>query len=232
MKVSNTLIAKIDCFSSFDEAVNQYKFSHGLFVSSNAESLFNNELTHIIMSNDNIHCYPDGVGATVALKSRLKKKSVKIPGCELWLAILKNRCETGPCKIALLGATQEVVSEVSVKISALYKNAEIVYTRNGYDIDKVIVVADILRLKPDLVFIATGQPSQELLGIDMIANNLSISVFGVGGSFDLFVGKVNRAPKLMVKLKLEWLYRLYLQPYRAKRIFTALFNVIKIVVTK
>lgn len=229
MKVNNSLLEQIDCFSSFDEAVQHYKFTQGLFISSNAESLFNEDIVNIIMQNKNVHCYPDGVGATLVLRSKLKRKSVKVPGCELWLAVLKERCRIGKCKIALLGAKQDVVTKVSSKILALHENAHIVYERNGYDIDANQVVADITAAEPDIVFIATGQPSQEIFGEAISIANPKASVFCIGGSFDLFADKVNRAPKVMVKLNLEWLYRIYVQPHRAHRTFPALFNVMKIV---
>ena len=41
---------------------------------------------------------------------------------------------------------------------------------------------------------------------------------GVGGSFDVFAGNVKRAPKWMIKLGLEWLYRVSKQPWRIKRL--------------
>jgi len=229
MKINNSLLEKIDCFRSFDEAVERYKTTKGLFISSNAESLFNDEIINIIVQNDNVHCYPDGVGATLILHSKLNKKSVKVPGCELWLAILKERCLAGECKVVLLGAKQEVVAKVSSKIQALHRNAQIVYERNGYDIDINKVVADITAVEPDIVFIATGQPSQEVFGEIISNKNPEASVFCIGGSFDLFADKVNRAPKLMVKLNLEWLYRIYVQPHRARKTLPALFNVIKVV---
>ena len=41
---------------------------------------------------------------------------------------------------------------------------------------------------------------------------------GVGGSFDLYSGKVKRAPKFMINLGLEWLYRVLNEPFRIKRL--------------
>ena len=50
---------------------------------------------------------------------------------------------------------------------------------------------------------------------------LDCSIFmGVGGSFDLYSGKVRRAPNLMINLGLEWLYRVWNDPYRIKRLFS------------
>ena len=109
------------------------------------------------------------------------------------------------------------------------ENAQIVYERNGYDIDSKKVYEDIKAADPDIVFIATGQPSQEIFGNEISTNIPKAAVFCIGGSFDLFADKVSRAPKMMVKLNLEWLYRIYIQPHRAHRVFPALFNVIKVI---
>ena len=181
------------------------------------------------MQNKNVHCYPDGVGATLVLNSKLNKRSVKVPGCELWLAVLKERCFAGECKIALLGAKQDVVTKVASQLLRLHSNAKIVYERNGYDIDAKKVVDDITAAEPDIIFIATGQPSQEVFGAAISTNNPNASVYCIGGSFDLFANKVNRAPKLMVKFNLEWLYRIFIQPHRARKTLPALFNVMKVV---
>ena len=41
---------------------------------------------------------------------------------------------------------------------------------------------------------------------------------GVGGSFDVFAGNVKRAPKWMINMGLEWLYRVSKEPWRIKRL--------------
>ena len=75
----------------------------------------------------------------------------------------------------------------------------------------------------DVLFVAYGAPRQEL----WIARNLdkltSVCVaVGIGGSFDFISGNVKRAPAVMRKFGLEWLFRLFVQPSRFKRIFNAL----------
>ena len=63
-----------------------------------------------------------------------------------------------------------------------------------------------------------GSPRQEIF-IDKILHDSNIKIFmGVGGVFDVFAGKVNRAPKWMISLGLEWLYRTIKEPFRIKRL--------------
>ena len=70
-----------------------------------------------------------------------------------------------------------------------------------------------------MVLVALGIPQQELLIYNNL-NNFNKGIFiGVGGSFDVLSGTKKRAPKLFIKLKLEWLYRIVCEPKRLKRFF-------------
>jgi N-acetylglucosaminyldiphosphoundecaprenol N-acetyl-beta-D-mannosaminyltransferase len=75
-----------------------------------------------------------------------------------------------------------------------------------------------------------GSPKQETFIIKYM-DRLNVKVFmGVGGSFDVISGEVNRAPKWMINLGLEWLYRVAKEPFRIKRLSSIpkfLFKVIK-----
>ena len=71
--------------------------------------------------------------------------------------------------------------------------------------------------KPDIVLIALGIPLQEKL-INKHINDFKKGIFiGVGGSFDVLSGSKKRAPKLFIKLNLEWLYRILREPKRISR---------------
>ena len=72
-------------------------------------------------------------------------------------------------------------------------------------------------MQPDICLVALGIPEQELL-INKYFNKFKKGIFiGVGGSFDVLSGHKKRAPKLMIKLHLEWLYRIIKEPKRFKR---------------
>ena len=75
------------------------------------------------------------------------------------------------------------------------------------------------KVKPDIILVALGIPNQEKL----IYKNLSKfdkGIFvGVGGSFDVISGCKKRAPKIFVRLKLEWLYRITVEPSRLNRFY-------------
>ena len=98
--------------------------------------------------------------------------------------------------------------------------------------DDESIVNDVRKTQPDFVFVALGMPRQE----QWIANNIdsfSKGVFmGVGGSFDVVAGEVQRAPEIWIKLNLEWLYRLIKQPSRFKRILKVFEFIFRMIIRK
>ena len=103
-----------------------------------------------------------------------------------------------------------------------FENINIVYVQDGYFKDDERVMNDLKILQPRLVLCALGSPKQE----EFIAKSKTMlpdSLFiGVGGSFDVWSGVVQRAPEIYQKLGLEWLYRTVKEPQRFKRIFPTL----------
>ena len=91
--------------------------------------------------------------------------------------------------------------------------------RNGYiktDEEKRQLIDDIVEKKPDVVFVAMGSPKQELLMEEIQRQHRAIFQ-GLGGSFDVYTGHVQRAPKWWVEHNLEFAYRLIKEPKRLKR---------------
>ena len=175
------------------------------------------EFDKILMDKDTI-IVPDGIG--VLKGSKLLSYNIKetIPGVELCNDIFKILNDNNK-SIYLFGAKKEVVEKLKNNLILKYPNLNIIGVENGYVTDKQKVFEDIKLLKPDAVLVALGIPEQELL----IYNNLKDfdkGVFmGVGGSFDVLSGFKKRAPKIIRKLNLEWLYRVLCEPKRLKRFF-------------
>ncbi|MCY9420080.1 WecB/TagA/CpsF family glycosyltransferase, partial [Bacillus paralicheniformis] len=83
--------------------------------------------------------------------------------------------------------------------------------------DKEAVAKRIAKAKPDMVFVALGYPHQERFICKYKHLFPKAIAIGLGGSFDVFSGTVKRAPNLLIRLNLEWLYRLVTNPSRWKR---------------
>ena len=73
--------------------------------------------------------------------------------------------------------------------------------------------------KPDVVLVALGVPMQEKLIYEHLKDFDKGIFVGVGGSFDVISGSKKRAPKIFLKLNLEWLYRIAFSPARWKRFY-------------
>ena len=204
-------------FSSFDEIIDYVSDKKGILVAINAEKILHaTDQTRDII-NRNIG-YSDGIGAVMALKKHGCTDAVKIPGCVLWLKIVEKLVPQGK-SFYLVGGKQEVIEKTITRLKEDFKGIQIVGYRNGYiktDKEKQDLIADIVDKKPDVVFVAMGSPKQELLMEEMNKRHRAIYQ-GLGGSFDVYTGHVERAPKWWVEHNLEFAYRLVKQPSRIKR---------------
>jgi UDP-N-acetyl-D-mannosaminouronate:lipid I N-acetyl-D-mannosaminouronosyltransferase len=204
-------------FKSSEELIGFVEEHMGILVAINAEKILNaTEQTRGIINRNIGYC--DGVGAVMALKKKGCNEVVKIPGCELWLKIIEAWYEKGK-SFYLVGAQPEVIRVTVEKLHEEYSGINIVGYRDGYirsEIEKKALLDDIAEKKPDVVFVAMGSPKQELLMEEMQQAHSAVYQ-GLGGSFDVFVGNVERAPQWWVKHNLEWAYRLIRQPSRISR---------------
>lgn len=195
-----------------DYAFNQRK----ILIAVNAEKILHatNESRELI--NRSIG-YPDGIGAVWALKKNGFASVVKIPGCELWLDIVNTYYKTK--SFYLVGSKQQIIEATVSKLRSSFEGINICNYRNGYiktEFEEQELVDDIVKQKPEVVFIAMGSPKQEQL-MERIQKNYSAVYQGLGGSFDVYTGNVKRAPKWWINNNLEWAYRLINQPSRIKR---------------
>ena len=199
------------------EALIEYSIKHQkILVAINAEKILHatDESRDII--NRNLG-YPDGIGAIWALKKKGIKEVVKIPGCELWLNIIKKHYKAK--SFYLVGGKQAVIENTVIKLKTQFEGIHICNFRNGYiktETEELALLKDIKKYKPDVVFVAMGSPKQEKL-MERIQKSHDAVYQGLGGSFDVYIGAVKRAPEWWVKNNMEWTYRLLSQPSRIKR---------------
>lgn len=174
----------------------------------------NPELMELI--NAATYQIPDGIG--IILASKLKRGSIRsrVTGVDMMARLLKFAAEEGH-RVFMYGAKPEVVTQAAENIQKKYPAITIAGTQHGYEQDQSKVVAKINESKADILFVAMGSPRQELW-IREHMDGLHAKVFqGVGGSFDVFAGHVQRAPKVYRDMGLEWFYRLMKEPQRFKR---------------
>ena len=119
----------------------------------------------------------------------------------------------------LFGAKQEVIEKMQEKIKKDYPQIQLLGAKNGYTEDKQKVFEEIEKLQPDVVLVALGAPMQEKIIYQNLKKFQKGIFIGVGGSLDVLSGSKKRAPKIFIKLNLEWLYRIALHPKRWKRFY-------------
>lgn len=214
--ISSVRGINIYSFKSHDELIEFVGERKGILVAINAEKILHaTDLTRSIINRNIGYC--DGVGAVMAMKKQGHKDVVKIPGCELWLKIIGAWNESGK-SFYLVGSKPEVIDATVAKLREDFPQIVIAGYRDGYirPEEKELLLQDIEEKKPDVVFVAMGSPKQELLMEEMLHRHPAVYQ-GLGGSFDVYVGNVARAPRWWIDHNLEWAYRLIKQPSRFMR---------------
>ncbi len=203
-------------FKSEAELLSFVDNQKGILVAINAEKILHASQEMRAIINRNIG-YCDGAGAQLALKQKGFKEACKVPGCELWLKIIERFHKEKT--FYLVGGKPQIIEETVAKLKSQFEGINIVGYRDGYlkkDKDRENLINDIVEKKPDVVFIAMGSPKQELLMEDISKRHKAIFQ-GLGGSFDVYTGHVQRAPKWWVDHNMEFAYRLLREPKRIKR---------------
>jgi N-acetylglucosaminyldiphosphoundecaprenol N-acetyl-beta-D-mannosaminyltransferase len=159
-------------------------------------------------------------GMPVVWASRLLGRPLKerVTGIDLFEALMKRSAEKG-WRVFLLGAREEVVGGVARIYPARYPGLTLAGYRNGYwkPEEEEGVVAAIAATRPDILFVAISSPRKEAFLARYQAAMRVPFAMGVGGTFDVAVGLVSRAPVWMQKAGLEWFYRFLQEPRRMFR---------------
>ncbi len=187
-----------------------------LILSLNAEIIMKAEGSISDIINRNIG-YADGFGTVLALRQKGVKNVARIPGCELWLKFIEEYHDRKT--FYLIGATEDIIKLTVEKLRNSYPAIDIVGYRNGYiktKEERQELIEDVKQKQPDFVFVAMGFPVQEYLMTDLYVVHPAIYL-NLGGSFDVFTGKVSRAPYWIQKIGMEWFYRFATHPSRYKR---------------
>ena len=160
---------------------------------------------------------PDTAGIVWSASMLHGKKIKKVAGIDLLQKLAERGAQKG-YDFYFLGSQEGVAEKAAENLRERYPSLNIAGTHHGYFRGKdEEVIEEIKKVKPDILIIAMGVPSQEkwaYKNLEKLAVPVSI---GVGGSFDVLSGKLDRAPAWMIKLNIEWLYRLYREPSRFMR---------------
>ena len=199
-----------------DELLSEAK--NHMVVTPNAEIAYmaakDKELGEILNNSDMV--VADGIGVVYASKIYGTPVKQKVAGVELGERVLENASKSGK-GVFFLGAKPGVGELAAEKLLEKYPGINFVGIRDGYFKDDDAVIAEINASGAEILFVCLGAPKQEKW---MAQNKEKISarlMLGLGGALDSYAGTVKRAPKIFIKLGLEWFYRLIKEPKRAGR---------------
>ena len=160
---------------------------------------------------------PDGVG--IIKGARILKRPLKerVPGVELGENLLPKMAEKG-LSLYILGGKPGVAERAASRFKEKYPGLIIAGASDGYFKDDCEAVEKINASGADVCFVCMGAPRQEYFMCDNIGKLKAGLLLALGGAVDVYAGDAARAPKIFIKLGLEWFYRLLKQPARIGRI--------------
>jgi N-acetylglucosaminyldiphosphoundecaprenol N-acetyl-beta-D-mannosaminyltransferase len=166
--------------------------------------------------------FPDGTGAYLSMKALGYYPNEKTAGIELGEGLISESAKHG-YKVFLLGAKPGIAGKAAARLSHKYKGLKVCGYHHGYfekdGKENGRVIDKINRSGADVLFVCFGFPAQE----EWIRKNLpcleSVKLAaGLGGSLDVWSGKVKRAPFFVSEIGLEWLWRIAKDPKRIPRV--------------
>ena len=156
-------------------------------------------------------------GMSVVWASRLLGQPMpeRVAGVDLMFRLFELADRRG-FRVYCLGATEEVSATIEANLARDYPGLVLAGRRNGYfdASDEEAIANDIANAQPHILLVAMTSPKKENFMGRWSATMSVPVVHGVGGSFDVYAGLVERAPEAWQNLGLEWLYRVKQEPGR------------------
>jgi N-acetylglucosaminyldiphosphoundecaprenol N-acetyl-beta-D-mannosaminyltransferase len=160
----------------------------------------------------------DGMGIVWATRLLGAPTPERVTGTDT-LPELAKRCATQGYRLYLLGAAPGVAEAAATRLQEIAPGLQIAGTYAGSPAsdEEDEIIARIRTAQADIVCVAYGAPAQELWIYRNLASLPAAVAMGVGGAYDFLSGRQLRAPGIMRRFGLEWLYRLYREPWRWRR---------------
>lgn len=201
-------------------------------VTANAEIIMmcqNDEKYNSIVGQEADIVLADGAGAVWAGRHLGHNVPERVAGFDLYNELLKLSAEKGYTSY-FFGGSPGIAEAAKAKAEGLYPGVKVVGCHDGYFKPEQIpqIIEEINNSGADMLFVALGAPKQEYWLKENRTKLQAPILMGIGGSFDVLAGKMERAPKWMQDASLEWAFRLYKQPSRFMRMMALPKFVLKV----
>lgn len=165
---------------------------------------------------------PDGIGISVGARMLGSPIGQRITGIDFGTELLRLAQKEG-YSVFLLGGAKGVAEAARDNLKGQMPGLNICGCNDGYfeksGKENESVIKKINKVSPDILFVCFGCPAQEVWIHENVSKLRSVKVaMGLGGSLDVWSGRLKRAPRFMQKSGTEWLYRVLREP-RRMRIF-------------
>lgn len=164
---------------------------------------------------------PDGISIVIAMKLLLGRNIKKIAGADLFYFEM-NRINSRKGKCFFLGSNDEVLKKIKERAVKEFPNVTIEYfsppyRSQFYEDENKKMIELISNYEPDVLFVGMTAPKQEKWTYSQYDLIKAGHICCIGAVFDFYAGTKKRAPRWMIGIGLEWLYRLFKEPKRLWR---------------
>lgn len=203
-----------------DFLMNEQEIKQGKLIAINAEKVITSESDPAMQKllSQAEYKYADGISIVRSITKKYPQYQgiERVAGADLWQALMQRAGQLR-VPVFLVGSKAETLADVKRKLAEW--NVNIVGEQDGYfpEDQADTLIEKIAESGAKFVTVAMGSPKQEKFMLKAQQYYPQALYMGVGGTYDVFTGRVKRAPKGWQKLGLEWLYRLLSQPTRWRR---------------
>ena len=213
----------LDNYTLFNEPLSTIKAPKVLINTINAHSFNTVQIDKDFgeaLESSNI-LLPDGVSVVWAMRMLTGKKLKKVAGADLFFYEMK-RLNTIGGKCFFLGSSNDTLQLILKRAAIEYPNVKVYSYSPPYkpvfgEEDNKAMIDEVNAVQPDVLFIGMTAPKQEKWAHSHFDELQVGHVCCIGAVFDFYAGKINRAPNWMIKIGMEWFYRLVKEPKRMWR---------------
>lgn len=211
-------------FNVFDKELETLPNDQKLLIGTINAFSYNVSLKDNRFNNALLNCdvlIPDGIGVVMALRLLDGKSLKKIAGADLFYYEM-NRINEAGGKCMFLGSSENVLKQIQFKAMNEFPNVKIKtfsppFKSSFSEEENQQMIHEVNEFAPDVLFVGMTAPKQEKWAFQQFDFLNAGHICCIGAVFDFYAGTVKRAPRWMIAIGMEWLYRLIKEPKRMWR---------------